>query len=141
MYAKKKIIKNIVKKWFKVFLSYYYYSFFINFLKIIWKPFKNHIKNLFNFFLIIIRMEQLRQQNALDTLLDLEKRKELKNIKREDDIIKDVKNLFRLRNEIEHLKILEIFLNFIKEIKQQKTEWLGILGIILSRKKKIIISQ
>ena len=67
-------------------------------------------------------MEQLRQQNALDTLLDLEKRKELKNIKREDDIIKDVKNLFRLRNEIEHLKILEIFLNFIKEIKQRKTE-------------------
>ena len=67
-------------------------------------------------------MEQLRQQNALDTLLDLEKRKELKNIKREDDIIKDVKNLFRLRNEIEHLKILEIFLNFIKELKQRKTE-------------------
>ena len=67
-------------------------------------------------------MEQLRQQNALDTLLDLEKRKELKNIKREDDIIKDVKNLFRLRNELVHLKILEIFLNFIKEIKQRKTE-------------------
>ena len=67
-------------------------------------------------------MEQLRQENALNTLLDLEKRKELKNIKREDDIIKDVKNLFRLRNEIEHLKILEIFLNFIKELKQRKTE-------------------
>ena len=67
-------------------------------------------------------MEQLRQENALNTLLDLEKRKELKNIKREDNIIKDVKNLFRLRNEIEHLKILEIFLNFIKELKQRKTE-------------------
>ena len=61
------------------------------------------LKIFINFFLIIIRMEQLRRRNTQriisnrmlgveNTLLDLEKRKEIeKDEKREDNIIKDVK--------------------------------------------------
>ena len=77
-------------------------------------------------------MKQLRRQNAQErnpirplgaenallgeqkTLLELE-----------DNIIKDVRNLFRLK----------------KKMKESKTEYLEILGTFLSRKRKTIINQ
>ena len=65
----------------------------MNLLKVIQKPLKNHVKK--HFLLIIIRMEQLRQQNAQEknwneilvtenTLLDLQKRKELEKDKKKE---------------------------------------------------------
>ena len=52
-------------------------------------------------------MEQLRQQNAKKINLNrvfmvMNALPELKKRKREDDIIKDIRNLFRLRKEIDN---------------------------------------
>ena len=89
------------KTCFMVFLSYYNNKFFINLLKLL----ENHKKNI-HFCLTLARIEQLRQKNAqkinsnrllgtMNSLSDSEERK------RECNIIKDIKNIGRLRKEID----------------------------------------
>ena len=59
----------------------------------------------------------------------------------EENIIKDIRNLFRLINKNKitlELKIQEIFLDQKKKLKQLKVEYLEILRIFLSIKKKKI---
>ena len=76
-------------------------------------------------------MEQLRQQNAQEknlnrilgaeeTLLDLENRKQFKKgEEREDNIIKDVKNLFRLKKEVDD-KTVKSIRNIFRLKKENK---------------------
>ena len=62
----------------------------------------------------------------------------------EENIIKDIKNLFRLKKELNYSAIKDIRNPFRKKkkLKQLKIEYLEILGIFLSMKKeKIIINQ
>ena len=78
-------------------------------------------------------MEQLRQQNAQEkglnrilrtenTILDLEKRNKIeKDKKRENDIIKDAKSLFRLKKENEAIKYRII--RDIRNIFEQEKEY------------------
>ena len=129
----------------------FYYKVFINPLKIILKPLKTHIHF---FFLIIIRMEKLRRQKAQKkssnkiqshrTPFQTQKReKSLKQVKKKDNIIKDVKNLFKLTKEIDDNKIKSI-----RNLFRLKKENEGINGRLIryirdlfDQEKKIIINQ
>ena len=66
-----------------------------------------------------------------------------KDKKIEDNIIKDVRNLFRLKKEIDDTTVKDIrnLFRLIKKIKQLNIELLEIFGTFLSMKKKIIINQ
>ena len=62
----------------------------------------------------------------------------------EEKIIKDVRNLFRLKEELNYTAIKDIrnLFRLGKKLKQLKIEYLEILRIFLSmEKKKIIINQ
>ena len=60
----------------------------------------------------------------------------------EEKIIKDTRNLFRLKKELNYTAIQDINLFRQKKKKQLKIEYLEILRIFLSmKKKKIIINQ
>ena len=97
-----------------VFLSRYYYRVFKKTLKKCPKTAKNHIKKLFSkkrFSLLY--EEQLWQQNAqkinLNRILGLMYTlSESEKIKREDNIIKDTKNLFRLRKQIDKRNLFRL---------------------------------
>ena len=81
---------------------------------------------------------------AENTLLNLEKRKELKKIKnREANIIKNMKNLFRLKKDIDDntIKIAKNLFRLRKENEEIKNRTIMDIGRLLSRKKKIIINQ
>ena len=68
----------------------------------------------------------------------LKKSKKIKNI--EDNIVKDVRNLFTLKTKqmTPQLKTKETYLDQKKKMKQSKTEQVEILGTILNIKGKII---
>ena len=55
----------------------------------------------------------------------------------EEIIIKYIRNLFRLKRELNYTAIKEIFLNEKKKLKQLKIKYLEMLRIFLSMKKKI----
>ena len=68
----------------------------------------------------------------------------MKKIKKiEDNIIEDVRNLFRLKKEIDKTAVKDIrnLFRLKKNMKQSKTESLEILGTFLSIKKKIFTNQ
>ena len=58
----------------------------------------------------------------------------------EEKIIKNIRNLFRLKKELNYTAIKDIGNHFRleKKLKQLKIEYLEILKIFLSMKKKII---
>ena len=59
----------------------------------------------------------------------------------EDNIIRDVKNLFRVKKEVVPTKDIINLFRLKKENKNEpKTEQLGTLGNFLSRKKSLLIS-
>ena len=64
---------------------------------------------------------------------------------KEENIIKDIRNLFRLKQELNYTAIKDIrnFLEKKKKLYQLKMEYLDILRVLLSMKmkKKIIINQ
>ena len=62
----------------------------------------------------------------------------------EENIVKDIRNLFRLKKELNYTAIKDIrnLLRQKKEQKQLKIEYLEILRIFLSiKKKKLLINQ
>ena len=61
----------------------------------------------------------------------------------EQNIIKDIRNLFRLRKALSYTEIKDIrnLFRLEKKLKQLKTEYLEMLKIFLSTKKKIIVTQ
>ena len=61
----------------------------------------------------------------------------------QENIIKDIRNPFRLNQEINYTPIKDITILFRieKKIKQLKVEYFEILKMFLSMKKKIIINQ
>ena len=63
----------------------------------------------------------------------------------EENIIKDTRNLFRLKTELNYTPIKDVrnLFRLEKKLKQLKTEYLQILRIFLSMKTKklIIINQ
>ena len=63
----------------------------------------------------------------------------------EEKIFKDIRNLFRLKIELNYtaIKDIRIFLDKKKELKKLKIEYSEILRIFLSmkKKKKIILNQ
>ena len=68
----------------------------------------------------------------------------MKNLRpEEENIIKDIRNPFRLNEELNYTAIKDIKSLFRpeKKVKQLKIEYLEILKIFLSMKKKIIINQ
>ena len=64
---------------------------------------------------------------------------------KEENIIKDIRNLFRLKQELNYTAIKDIrnFLEKKKKLYRLKMEYLEILRVLLSMKmkKKIIINQ
>ena len=62
---------------------------------------------------------------------------------KEENIIKDIRNLFRLKKELNCTAIKDIRNLFRqkKELKQLKIEYLDTLRIFFSMKKKIIINR
>ena len=65
----------------------------------------------------------------------------MKNPKPEEEkIIKNIRNLFRLKKELNYTAIKDIgnLFRLEKKLKQLKIEYLEILKIFLSMKKKII---
>ena len=62
----------------------------------------------------------------------------MKNLRpEEENIIKDKRNLFRLKKELNYTEIEDVRNLF----SEKYIEYLEILGIFLSMKKKIIINQ
>ena len=61
----------------------------------------------------------------------------------EESIIKDIRNLFRLKKEVSNTTIKDItnLFRLEKKLEQLKIEYLEILRIFLSMKQKIIINQ
>ena len=96
-------------KCFKTFSVYYYFKFLKNILKTTKKLhkfllfFKVFFPHHYNNGTIEIKKAQEKNLNRIlglaNTLLILEKRKDLeKNKNREDNIIKDIKKIFELKN-------------------------------------------